>query len=235
MHASGRRRSANGGPSPKQCSARPARLPAGVTIDQAAQVDALYWLVYQLCLWWVAEPGTEAALIAVDDAQWSDAPTLRLLMRLTLGLEALPIAIVVAVRSSEQAPDGLLDRLRYHPEARVLRPAELSDEGVAVLVRGGLGADAAPEFCLACATATGGNPFLVGELAASLRVDGLAPTAGAAARVAGMVPSSVLRSVLLRLGRLPAHARELAEAAAGMIGPDAPVAARRCGGAALCR
>jgi DNA-binding CsgD family transcriptional regulator len=98
----------------------------------------------------------------------------------------------------------------------------LSDEAVAVLVRDRLGADAAPEFCAACATATGGNPFLVGELAASLRGDGLAPTASAAGGVAGMVPSSVLRSVLLRLARLPAHARALAHAAS-MIGPDAPL------------
>jgi DNA-binding CsgD family transcriptional regulator len=196
--------------------------PDGVAVDQVAQVDALYWLVYQLCLRWMAEPGTEGALIAVDDAQWSDASTLRLLMRLTLGLEALPITIVVAVRSGEQPPDGLLDRLRYHPDAHVLRPAELSDEAVAVLVRDRLGADAASEFCRACATATGGNPFLVGELAASLRDDGSASTAGAAGRVAGMVPSSVLRSVLLRLARLPAHARSLAQGAA-MLGPDAPL------------
>lgn len=67
-------------------------------------------------------------------------------------------------------------------------------------------------------TVTGGNQFLVCQLVASLRADQVAPTAEAAAAVAGMVPDSVLRSVLLRLAQLPPAAGALAEAAA-VLGP----------------
>ena len=190
--------------------------------DQAAQVDSLYWLVYQLAH---RADGAETAgglLIAVDDAQWSDPATLRLLLRLAIGLEALPVAIVVAVRTGEHSQEGLLARLRAQPEARVVHPRALSGDAVAVVVRSRLGQEAASELCQACATATGGNPFLVSELVASLHADGVAPTAQAAAVVAGMVPASVVHSVVLRLGRLPQPARELAESAA-MLGPDAPL------------
>ena len=195
---------------------------AGDPVGQAASVDALYWLVYQLTRLGAGGRRARGALIAVDDAQWADASSLRLLVRLAVDLEELPIAVVVAVRSGEAAEDDLLTRLRGYAGVRVLRPATLTDGGVAVLVRGALGDEAAPELCRACAEVTGGNPFLVCELLASLRADGVAPTAGAAAGLAGMVPESVLHSVVLRLSRLPATSRALAEAAA-MLGPDAPL------------
>lgn len=194
------------------------RAPGGL----AAQVDTLYWLIYQLAHRSVNTKAAPGMLLAVDDGQWVDPATLRLLVRLAIGLEALPVAIVVAVRTGEHAQDELLARLQGQPETRVVRLKALSDDAVAVVVRDRLGKEAAPELCRACAAATGGNPFLVSELVASLRADGVAPTARAAAVVAGMVPASVMHSVVLRVARLPAPARELAESAA-MLGPDAPL------------
>lgn len=197
--------------------------PDGATVaDQAALVDALYWLVYGLTSGAPDGVGTFPALLVVDDAQWSDAATARLLLRVAVGLDDLPVALVVALRADELEPGGPLARLRAHPAARLLRPKELSDDAVASLVREELGDDAAPELCLECASVTGGNPFLVRELVACLRADGVAPTAQAAATVAGMVPDAVLRSVLLRLTRLSPAAAALAQAAA-VLGPDAPL------------
>lgn len=206
--------------------------PAGdaVRADQASLVDALYWLVYGMVH---AAPGDAvppATLVAVDDAQWSDTATLRLLARLVVGLEGLSLAIVVAVRSDELDPPVPLLRLRGDPAAVCLAPKPLTDAAVAVVVREGLGAHAASELCRQCAAATGGNPFLLRELVASLRADGVAPSAEAAAAVASMVPESVVRSVLLRLARLPSTSGTLAQAAA-ILGPDAPL----CRGAALAR
>lgn len=194
---------------------------AGDPVGQAAGVDALYWLVHQLTRLGAEGRRARGALIAVDDAQWADASSLRLLVRLAVDLDELRVAVVVAVRSGEPAEDGLLMRLRG-PGVRVLRPARLSDGAVAALVRRELGDRAAPEFCRACAEVTGGNPFLTCELVASLRAEGVAPTALTAAGLAGMVPDSVLHSVVLRLSRLPATSRALAEAAA-TLGPDAPL------------
>lgn len=206
---------AGAGPLLGEGSSPPGSAPA----DQPALVDALYWFVYALTNGTPGPVRPCGALIAVDDAQWSDAATLRVLVRLTTGLEGLPVAIVVAVRSEELGRERAMTRLRSHPAARLLRPAPLSDQAVATVVRRELGEGAAAELCRECATVTGGNPFLLCELVASLRADKVAPTAEAAAAVAGMVPDSVLRSVLLRLARLPHAAGALAEAAA-VLGPD---------------
>ena len=187
--------------------------------DQLALVDALYWLVYGLTHGAPGRARPSGALIAIDDAHWSDAATLRVLVRLATGLENLPVAIVVAMRSEELGREAAMTRLRSHPAARLLQPAPLSEQAVAMVVRRELGEDAAPELCRECAAVTGGNPFLLCELVTSLRVDQVAPTAEAAAAVSGMVPDSVLRSVLLRLARLPPAAGALAEAAS-VLGPD---------------
>jgi len=61
---------------------------------------------------------------------------------------------------------------------------------------------------------TGGNPFLLRELAASLRADGMSPGEEAADQVAGLGPQSVARAVALRVARLGPAAGELARAAA---------------------
>lgn len=61
---------------------------------------------------------------------------------------------------------------------------------------------------------TGGNPFLLRELAASLRADGIGPGEDAAVQVAGLGPRSVARAVALRVAGLGPAAGELARAAA---------------------
>lgn len=192
----------------------------GEPTDQSAMVDALYWLVYGLTHGSSHHARSSGALIAIDDAHWADDATLRMLLRLAIALEELPVAIVVAIRTHEPVRGAEMTRLRSRSAARLLRPAPLSDGAVATVVRRELGEGAAVELCRECAAVTGGNPFLVGELVASLRADQVAPTAEAAEALAGMVPDSVLRSVLLRLARLSPAAGALAQAAA-VLGPDA--------------
>ena len=69
-------------------------------------------------------------------------------------------------------------------------------------------------FAGACDAVTGGNPFLLRELAASLRADGIGPGQEAADQVAGLGPRSVARAVALRVAGLGPAAGELARAAA---------------------
>jgi len=193
------------------------RTTAQQPMDQAGVVDALFWLIDG-----VARSSANGVLVAVDDAQWADASSLRVLVRLAVALEELPVAVMVALRTEERDPGQVLARLRGYPAARIVRPAALSEDAVGTLVRAGLGQHAAAELGKACAVATGGNPFLAGELIASLRADGVAPNDAAAAAVAQMVPESVLHSVLLRLARLSEEASALAKAAT-VVGPGAPL------------
>ncbi len=78
--------------------------------------------------------------------------------------------------------------------------------------------DADDTFCRACATASGGNPFLLAEALRSLRADGVRPLATEAARVANLRPHTVTRAVLARLAQVGPEATRLARALA-VLGP----------------
>jgi tetratricopeptide (TPR) repeat protein len=181
-----------------------ATAPAG-DLHHAA-LHGLYWLVVNL-----AERAP--LLVAVDDLQWADGPSLRFLHYLAMRLEGVPVAIVASRRTGEatSVPE-LLDGLML--EAEVLCPAALSPTAVASIVRDRLGADAAPELCAACHESSQGNPFLLGELLLELGRDRRAATEidPAAARELG--PRRIAKAVLLRVGRLGPAARALTGALA---------------------
>ncbi|MGQ0779359.1 MAG: ATP-binding protein [Pseudonocardiales bacterium] len=150
-------------------------------------------------------------LVLVDDAQWADRPSLRFLAHLAVRLEDLPIAVVVAVRTGEQGvPGDLLQTLRAAPVAGVWRPAPLSTGAVAAAVRSACG-DVDDDMVQACARVSGGNPFYLGELIRELTTTGRAASAEA---VADAAPDSVLRTTLIRLGKLGPNPTALAKAAA---------------------
>src|SRR4051812_35821527 len=203
-------------------AARPAGAVLG--IDQPAasgDVDpsfgtlhALYWLVSN-----VAE--SRPTVLAVDDAHWADAASLRCLRFLLTRLEDLPVLLAVAARPPDPAAHAdVLAALSADPAADVLRPRELTGPAVADLVRATLAPDAHDEFCAACAEATGGNPFLLRELLRELVTEGSAGSAADAQRVRDVAPASISRSILLRLARLGAPAAQLA-AAIAVLGDDA--------------
>jgi hypothetical protein len=181
---------------------RSAVAPPAGDLSHAA-LHGLYWLVVNL-----AE--RSPLLIAVDDLQWADGPSLRFLHRLVVRLEGLPVAIVACRRSGEAGPEPeLLDGLML--EAEVLRPAALSAAAVASIARARLGEGVAPELCDACRESSQGNPFLLGELLLELAEGGRAPDPAAVRRLG---PRRIATAVLLRIGRLGADARGLARALA---------------------
>lgn len=98
--------------------------------DRAGAVlHGLYWLVAGL-----ADCAPLALL--VDDAHWLDAPSARFLVYLARRIESLPVLVALALRRGEgQAPAGL-DAAVLELGARVLQPAPLSADAVAVAVRG---------------------------------------------------------------------------------------------------
>jgi DNA-binding CsgD family transcriptional regulator len=180
-----------------------------------AALHGLHWLTVNLT---AAGP----LAVAVDDAHWGDAPSLRFLAYLANRIEGLPVVLVVCARTAEPgAPTELLDELVTSPTARVVRPAPLSGEAVGELVARAFDAHPDPQFVTACAAATGGNPMLLRELLGALVAEGVAPAAARAGSVRDVAPGSVARHVDRRLRRLPPHATALARAAA-VLGEGAP-------------
>lgn len=181
-----------------------------------AITHGLFWLTAN-----VAEAGP--LVIAVDDAQWCDAGSRDFLGYLAARLDDLSVALILAVRSGDPGTPETLSQLRAQSLAeRLLRPAPLSQAGVESLTRAAF-PQATEEFAQACGRASGGNPFLLGELLRSLREDAVSPGADAAAAIEQTVPESVLSSVLARLAHLSADAVALAGAAA-VLGDGASLA-----------
>ena len=183
--------------------------PPALSGDVSPEIlHGLYWLVVAL-----AEP--DGLMLVLDDAHWFDAPSRRFIAYLAQRLEELPLLAILAVRTGEPEGAGaLLAGLDTSRNAELLTLSPLSECGTGELVRHDLSTEAEPVFCSACHRATAGNPFLLRELVAQLRGDGVEPSALNAERVGGLRPASVTRSVLARLARVGADATNLARAVA---------------------
>jgi len=183
--------------------------------DVFAVLHGLYWLTAAL-----AEAGP--LLLAVDDAHWADPASLDFLAFLLPRLEELPVALLLALRPGERDGEGAaaLARLATDDAARRLSPAALGADAAAALLAAELGEAPAPAFAAACREVSGGNPFLLCELARTARADAVAPTAAQADRVRALAPERVARTVLLRLARLAPQAQAVARALV-VLGDDA--------------
>jgi DNA-binding CsgD family transcriptional regulator len=163
-------------------------------------LHGLYWLTANL-----AEPGP--LLLTVDDAHWADPPSLRYLSFLARRLEGVPVALVVAMRPADPAAPPELGELAR--EIEVLDLAPLSGLAAAELVRAEAGAEVSESVCLLCHEATGGNPFLLGEL---LREASGAPLS--AERIETLGPDRVAEVVFARIEAMGTGAVDLASAVA---------------------
>ena len=194
-----------------------ARLAEPVFTDVAAAEDTgdvafatlhgLYWLVVNL-----AERAP--LLLAIDDAQWADEPSLRFLLHLAHRLAGLPVVVALTVRTDADRHRQDLGSLMLEARPPVLRPRPLGESAVARLVRDSLGDDASNELCRACAEATGGNPFLLSELLGEFRRDARPANAIDPQAVDRLAPERIAAAVLLRVSRLDPQAPALARAVA---------------------
>ncbi|MCY1138158.1 AAA family ATPase [Actinoplanes sp. Pm04-4] len=176
------------------------------------------------CHWLLAALTDEGPLLlAVDDAHWADAESLRILADTAEDLQNAPFGIVVTARpASDPLVEAMLDRLATIEGARVLRPGPLTESGVAAVLRAAFGAAPDPAFTQACAQASGGNVFYLRELVRPLVAAGRPPTAGTAAELAATGPDALIRTVRWRLGELGPAATAVAQAAA-VLGDDTPL------------
>ena len=182
------------------------RRAAGWGDRSFAAMHGLYWLTVNL-----AERAS--LLLVLDDAHWADEMSLGFVLYLARRVEELPVLVLVAARPPGDPGEAeVIAQLGVVPRLVWLRPAPLSDAEVARLIEGrGLGG-AEREFVMACHQASGGNPFLLGELLAALAAEGACGTAADAARVAGFAPESIVRWVLARLVAQGEDAKQLASA-----------------------
>ncbi|MDQ3630909.1 MAG: AAA family ATPase, partial [Actinomycetota bacterium] len=210
-----------GDPDPDRLLAGAARLAEGVVLDIPVSLDAAPVGILHGLYWLTANLAERAPLVlAVDDAHWADEPSLRFLAYLARRVESLPVALVICTRAEEAgAEPGALAEIRGDPATELVEPPPLEVAGVEALLAS---LDAGPvdsDFARACHDATGGNPFLLGELVRALRGGGVPFTAAGAPQVCEVTPPTVARTVRATLDRLDPAARALARATA-MLGDD---------------
>jgi DNA-binding CsgD family transcriptional regulator len=163
------------------------------------------------CVYMLAERGP--VLVVLDDAQWLDDLSLRWLNFLIRRLEDQPVLVAVASRTSSSESIRPL-REATSGRAVVLTPEPLSEQGAHALLTEAFSQQPEAEFTRRAVEATGGNPFLLGELAHALAVDGAGPQRASLASLLGAAPEAIARRVLVRVGHLAEPERKLAQAVA---------------------
>ena len=180
--------------------------------DPASVLHGLFWLTSNL-----AERCP--LVLAIDDAHWADRASLRFAAYLARRLDNLGVLLAVAARPREPgSEEQLISTLTDDRRASVVRLLPLSETAIATLVSKRLASAADERFCVACHAATGGNPFLVGELLSALASDRVEPVAANAERIGELGSSSVARAVLARLTSIGHQAVDLAQAVAVLGG-----------------
>jgi DNA-binding CsgD family transcriptional regulator len=192
----------------------PAQLVAQPTEDVSlAMLHGLYWLTANAA-------ARRPLLLVIDDLQWCDPPSLRLLAYLLPRLDGLDLSIVVGLRSAEPGQDpALLAQIASDPVTTVIRPAPLSEAAAAKLVGETLSPEADEAFCQAFHDLTGGNPLLVHELLDAIRAEEVAPVVDNVSQLQELAARAGWRAVSVRLSRLPPEATRLAQAVA-ILGED---------------
>jgi DNA-binding CsgD family transcriptional regulator len=186
----------------------------GISDARYGALHALYWLTIHL-----AERAP--LLLAVDDVQWADGPSLRFLSFLERRLEGVQALAVMAVRSGERAVDAdAFDALLTSGRAQRAHPAPLGASGTENLVHGELAWAPEPGLAGTLHTATRGNPYFLREMLIALRGEGGRPTVADAERLVESGAPTVSKMILRRVRRLDPPAVALAEAVA-MLGAEA--------------
>ncbi len=155
-----------------------------------------------------AVSSSQPVLVVLDDVQWADAPSLRLLSFLAGHLAGAAVLVVVTLHSDEiDRPEvrELLADLARQPSVSRHELAGLSADEIVELVQASAGDDAVdPDVVDVIVNRSGGNPFFVTELV-RLGPDQLRAEA---------VPAAVRDVVRQRLQRLPGAAARVLQIAA---------------------
>jgi hypothetical protein len=187
-------------------SGEPANIDVAAGVASYPRLHGLYWLTANLA-------ARRPLVVLVDDAHWADAPSLRWITYLIARIDDLPALLILATRDAEaDAPSAaLLQTISSAPCARVVRPEPLTRDGATTIVRTTLGEHADEEFCVACLSATRGNPLFLKELVDELARAGVDPLDANTSLVSEVGPTSVSKRVLRRLADMPGPATSVAQ------------------------
>lgn len=141
-------------------------------------------------------------VLMIDDAQWVDTISARVLLRIVRALREKPLLVVSFARPEVDAK--LLPSPREVPHERIQLGA-LSKKSAERFLEHALGSRATGERIAKIVQQAEGNPLFLSELASF--------STAAAADTGSLVPSSVLASLEARLLRLDATARKVLRAA----------------------
>ncbi|MFI8829235.1 AAA family ATPase [Streptomyces sp. NPDC053431] len=185
-------------------------------VGDLAALNSLFWLTANL--------SHEMPLVLLmDDLHWADEPSLRFLHYLLSRLDEVPVLVITAVRppgaESYSAP---LRRVINNSSRKLLEISPLSVQACDKILQDSFSSPVEPGFVSACSAAAGGNPMLLKEMAAALRMRGVEPTAQNAASATALAADAVSRRVRLWLNSLPAESGDLARAVA-VLGGEAPL------------
>jgi DNA-binding CsgD family transcriptional regulator len=139
-------------------------------------------------------------VLAIDDVQWLDPTSARVLAFVARRLDRAPIGFLVAKREEAGARDPLdLERV-FSPSAfRPLGVGALTVGAVGAVVRQRLSADLSHTIVTWLHDVSGGNPFFALEIGRAVLRDGLASAAGGPISV----PQDLQTLVRARLAALP--------------------------------
>jgi DNA-binding CsgD family transcriptional regulator len=183
------------------------------THDSFSVLHGLYWVTAAL-----AEKGP--LLLAIDDLHLADAASLDYLCFLLPRLEELSVVLVMAARPDEPDSAAGLEQVLTDSSVRHLKLTPLSAEGSAALLAQELERQPEPLFAATCHEVSGGNPFLLCELARTLLEQSIEPMATQGEVVRKLAPERVGRMALTRIAQLSSEAAVVARSLA-VLGDDA--------------
>jgi DNA-binding CsgD family transcriptional regulator len=159
------------------------------------------------------------ALIAIDDAHWADVESSTWLNYVARRLAGRRLQLILTLPSrSAGLPIGRVERIVSDPSTRIVSLRPLGLPSVAGLIADQFEEQPDPAFADECFRVTQGNPRLLFALLDQLNRDGISPDGGVLDRVTTASPSTVARSVLVRLESQPEHLHRFLEAVA-LLGP----------------
>ena len=192
-----------------------AELPTDDPARSFAVIHGLYWL-------W-ANLAAQAPLVAlIDDVRLSDAPSLRWLGYCARRAADLDAVMMLTARDGVTGATAELAEVLEDPAVEHIIPEALSEAGTQALLRAAFGMPPSDAFTARCRAVTGGNPYLLGELARDLARREVVPDDESVVHVEEATPDTVRAWVRGRVAGLGVDATPLAEAAA-VIGAQAPL------------
>jgi DNA-binding CsgD family transcriptional regulator len=153
-------------------------------------------------------------MVAIDDVQWIDRPSARVLQFVLRRLKHEPVGVMVAVRGAADDPLGVASDL---PEERVhaLRVGPLSVDALDQVLRARLGTGFARPTLLRLHEMSGGNPFFALEIGLALLRRGDDVAAGETLPI----PDRLHELIEHRLAGLPGETMEVLQLVSALAIP----------------